>query len=172
MIRRFREILFFVLFVLLQTMVISHIRLFGIVTPFIYLYVIIKLRIDISRSYMIILSFLLGLTIDIFSNTFGIHAAACSLIGFIRNPLLERFVDMRELPEGSVPSYQLLGFGIFFRYALILVSLHHIVLFSIDAFGFSQPMWLLIRLSSSMILSLLLIFIIESFSLRVVKHGE
>jgi len=169
--RWFREIAVFVSFVLLQMLVVDKIRLFDIVTPFVYIYVIMKFRINISRTLLIVLSFLLGLIIDIFSDMYGIHAAACTLIGFIREPLLDRFADMKDLPEDSVPSYRLFGFGKFFRYALIIVAIHHVTVFAIDAFGFSQPLMLLIRLSSSILLTSLLLFIIESFNLGKVKHG-
>jgi len=172
MIRRFRDFIYFIVFVLFQTLVIDHIHLFGIVTPFVYIYVILKFRIVTSRSSVIILSFLLGLIIDIFSNTFGIHAAACSVIGFIRNPLLAQFVDMKELPDGSVPSLRLFGFGKFLRYTMIMVTLHHVILFSIDYFGFYQPALMITRLLTSIIVTLLLIFIIESFNLIQIKDGE
>jgi len=162
---RFREIIYFVAFVLLQTLVINRIHLFGIITPFLYIYVIMKLRIDLSRSVVIVLSFLLGLIIDIFSNTLGIHAAACSLIGFIRNPLLVQFVDIKELPDRSIPSSHLFGFSRFIRYTLIIVTLHHILLFSIESFSFHQPSIVFIRMISSIFLSSILIFIIEAFNL-------
>jgi len=172
MIKWVRELIIFVLFIVLQTLVINHIRLFGIVTPYVYLYVILTFRIDRSRSAVILLSFLLGLFIDIFSNTYGIHAAACALIGFIRDPLLAQFVDTKELPDGSAPSFRLLGFIPFARYALILIAIHHIVLYAIDSFGFYQPLSLLVRVLSSILLTSLLLFIIESFNSGRVKHGE
>ncbi len=168
----FRVVLYFVVFVLLQVLVMNNIHLFGIITPFVYLYAILKFPIDMTRSNVIIISFLLGLTVDIFSNTFGMHAAACSFIGFIRMPLLERFVDMKELPDGSVPSYKLFGFGKFMRYAFILVALHHIVLFSIESFSFFQPLLMIIRMFSSILLTSLLMLIIEAFNLGKVKSGE
>ena len=172
MIRRFRDIIYFIVYVLLQTLVIDQIHLFGIVTPFIYLYIILKLRINSSRSSVILLSFLLGLIIDIFSNTFGIHAAACAVIGFIRNPLLGQFVDVKELPDGSIPSYRLFGFNKFFRFTFIIVTLHHLILFSVESFGFYQPSLMILRLMTSIFLSLLLIIIIESFNLINIKNGE
>ena len=162
---RFREIIYFIAFVLLQTLVISRIHLFGIVTPFVYIYVIMKFRIDLARSGLIVLSFLLGLIIDIFSNTLGLHAAACTLTGFIRNPLLHQFVDIKELPDRSIPSYRLFGFGKYIRYTLILVTVHHIILFLIESFSFYQPWLVFIRMISSILLSSLLIFIFEAFNL-------
>jgi len=166
MIRKFREILYFLVFVLLQTLVVNNIHLFGIVTPFIYVYVIMKFRLNISRSSLIILSFLLGLSIDIFSNTIGLHAATCTFIGFIRNPILEQFVDMKELPDGSVPSVRLFGFSKFIRYILIMVTLHHAIMFSVESFSFHQPLFLFTRMILSILLSCLLIFILEAFNLR------
>ena len=167
-----RIAVFTVVFVLLQVLVMNNIHLFGIVTPFIYLYVILKLPVDLSRSSAILVSFFLGLIIDIFSNTFGMHAAACSFIGFIRTPLLERFVDMRELHEGSVPSYKAFGYTKFMRYALIIIAIHHVTLFSIEAFSFFQPGTMIVRMFSSILLSTLLILVIEAFNIGKVKNGE
>lgn len=168
----FRIFVYFIVFVLLQVLVMNNIHLFGIITPFIYLYVILKFPVDMTRSKVIVTSFLLGLVVDIFSNTFGMHAAACSFAGFIRMPLLERFVDMKELPEGSVPSYNLFGFGKFVRYTLVLVSFHHIALFLIESFSFFQPTLLVTRMLSSILLTSLLMFIIEAFNLGKVRSGE
>ena len=161
-----------VVFVLLQVLVMNNIHLFGVVTPFIYLYVILKLPVDLSRSKIILVSFFLGLSVDIFSNTFGMHAAACSFIGLIRTPLLERFVDMRDLQEGSVPSYNAFGYIKFMRYALIIVAIHHVTLFTIEAFSFFQPGMMIARMLSSILLSTLLMFVIEAFNLGKVKSGE
>jgi hypothetical protein len=130
------------------------------------------LPVDLNRSGVIITSFLLGLAVDIFSNTFGIHAAACSFIGFVRVPLLKHFVDLRDFPEGSIPSYHLFGYARFVRYTLIMVALHHIALFMIEAFTFFQPLYMVMRMTASILLSLLLILIIEAFNLEKKKSGE
>ena len=167
-----RIAVYIIVYVLLQVLVMNNIHLFGIATPFIYFYVILKLPVDITRSRVILISFLLGLIVDTFSNTFGMPAAASTFIGFIRTPLLERFVDMRELPEGSVPSYRAFGYIKFMRYAFVIVVIHHILLFTIEAFSFFQPGMMIIRMLSCIMLSSLLIFIIEAFNIGKVKNGE
>ena len=161
-----------VVFVLLQVLVMNNIHLFGIVIPFIYLYIILKLPVDISRTSIILISFFTGIIIDIFSNTFGMHAAACTLVGFVRTPLLDRFVDTREMTEKSIPSYKLFGLGKFVRYAVLVVSIHHIALFVIESFSFFQPILMITRLFSSIMFTLLLIFILEAFNIRILKSGE
>ena len=161
-----------IVFVLIQVLVMNNIHLFGIVVPFIYIYVILKLPVNTTRSWMVLISFLTGLSIDIFSNTFGMHAAACTLVGFVRTPLLERFVDVREIQEGSIPSYRLFGLGRFLRYTILLVSIHHIALFVIESFTFFQPLLMITRMLSSILFTILLIFILEAFNLSKLKSGE
>jgi rod shape-determining protein MreD len=163
---------YFIVFVLLQALVMNSIHLFKLMTPFIYIYVLLKLPADMTRSTVISLAFLLGLIMDMFSNTFGMHAAACSFAGFIRRPLLERFVDMKELPGGSIPSYELFGCGKFIRYAIALTALHHIALFVTESFTFFQPLMMVVRMLSAILFSLLLIFIAEAFNFEKKRSGE
>ena len=77
-------VLQFVGFVLLQVWVLNNIHLFRVAELFLYIYVIVKFPTQMSRSQMVVTSFLLGFAIDMFSNTPGMHAAACSLTGFLR----------------------------------------------------------------------------------------
>ena len=161
-----------VVFVLLQVLVVNNIHLFGIVIPFVYLYIILKLPVDIARSSSILISFFVGLIIDVFSNTFGLHAAACTLLGFVRTPLLVRFADIREMPEGSIPSYNSFGVGKFVRYTVLFISIHHVTLFVVESFSFFQPLLMITRMLSSILFTLLLIFILEAFNLNKLKSGE
>lgn len=160
-----------VVFILLQSLVVNYVHLFGLATPFIYIYVILKLPLDLSRSLVIFIAFLTGLSVDMFSNTFGMHAAACSLLGLARLPLAKLIVDMREAPEGMIPSYRL-GFGVFFRYVALLTAIHHIALFVIEFFGFFQPLMMTVRMTLSFMLTLLLIMVIEAFNLSRVKSND
>jgi rod shape-determining protein MreD len=161
-----------VIMILLQVLVLDNIHLFGVVTSFLYIYVILKLPIDFGHSTVIFTSFLLGLSIDMFSNTSGIHAAAATLTGFIRNPLLLGWVDMKEIPENGVPSYRLMGFSEFIRYMLIMTAIHHTTLFVIESFNFFQPLSLIIKILLSILFTMLLIFITEAFNPGAYKSGD
>ena len=146
--------------------------MFGLITPFVYVYVILKLPANVTRSTVILISFFLGLFIDIFSNTLGMHAAACSFMGFIRMPLLERLIDFKEMPEGVIPSYKSFGFTKFVRYSIILIAFHHIALFIIEAFSLFQPWLMISRMLLSIFFTSLLVFIIEAFNISKVKSGD
>jgi rod shape-determining protein MreD len=149
----------------------NNIRLFGFITPFIYIHVIIKMPLNINRMYSVIIGFLLGLTVDIFSNTFGMHAAAATFTGFMRLPLLKAMFDLREMPEDSIPSYNLFGFTKFAQYAFSLAVIHIVTLYLTEAFTLFEPLYMLVRISSGIILTCLLIFIIEAFNTGKSKSG-
>ncbi|MDR3309070.1 MAG: rod shape-determining protein MreD [Tannerella sp.] len=161
-----------VAFILLQVLVVNYIHLFGLVSPFIYIYIILKLPLDLSPSRVIFASFLVGLAVDMFSNTFGMHAAACSLMGLARLPVAKLSIDMREMPDRPIPSYKMLGVVVFLRYAAPLVAIHHAALFAVDAFNLFQPVMLLQRFTFSFIASFLLLTAIEAFNLNQVKNSE
>jgi len=166
----FKLAVYFVFYVALQVLLLNNIHLFNIATPLLYLYVILKIPVHISRSQVIVISFLLGIVMDIFFNTLGMHAAACSLAGMFRNPIMYSFTE-KELLEEATPSYQTLGVGAFIRYASSLVIIHHVALFCIESISLFDPVFLLIRIFACVLLTALLIFIVEAFHIEQ-KRGE
>ena len=110
-----RGFIYFVVLVLVQVLILNNIHFLRVATPFLYLYFILKMPVGSSRTNVVFFSFLIGLVIDIFSNTPGMHAFACTLAGFIRHPLIQLLMG-KDLPEGINPSYKTFGYGGFFRY--------------------------------------------------------
>ncbi|MDR2627762.1 MAG: rod shape-determining protein MreD [Dysgonamonadaceae bacterium] len=162
--------LVFVFFAALQVLILNNIHFFRIAIPFLYIYVILKMPIDTGRIQLVLISFLLGLIIDLFSNTMGMHAAACSLIGFVREPLLT-LLDDKDMVKGASPSYYTMSTGAFMRYVLFIVVLHHVTLFLIESISLFDPLFLLLRIFSCVILTSLCIFIVEVFNVNR-KSGE
>ena len=74
------EVLLFALLILLQVLLFNQISVFGLATPFLYIYFILKLPVGRNVFFVIIMGFLMGLIIDIFLNTPGINAAATTLV--------------------------------------------------------------------------------------------
>ena len=89
------------------------------------IYIILKQLTDLSRNQIVIISFLAGVIMDLFSNTPGMHAAVCTFVGVIREPLFHFFIG-KEISEGSIPSYRVCGFGGFFP-LYPLVRCHSII---------------------------------------------
>lgn len=166
-----RNLIYFVLFVLVQVLFLNHIHFLRLATPFLYIYFLLKLPNGVSRSRMLFLAFFTGLTIDAFTNTPGMHAAACTLMGFIREPLIQ-FLTGKDLPEGVYPSFRSFGYGGFFRYTLTLVAIHHLVLFGIESLSLFDPLFLLLRIVGSVGMTTLLVCAVEAFNVESQRSGE
>ncbi|MCB0756525.1 MAG: rod shape-determining protein MreD, partial [Flavobacteriales bacterium] len=62
----------FGLLCLLQVLIFNHLNLGGYINPFPYIYLILILPISMGRIQLLLIGFLLGLTIDVFSDTGGL----------------------------------------------------------------------------------------------------
>lgn len=147
----------FVGLVLLQVLILNNIQFSGFVNPYIYILFIMLLPFTIPGYAILGLSFFLGLSIDIFSNTPGVHAGATVLLGFIR-PGIADLISSREIIEkGNTPNLKQLGFASFLKYTLIAVSAHHFFLFFAEAFSFVGFFQTLLRIVLSSIFSIVII---------------
>ena len=107
--------------VLLQVLVLNQMHVAEYATPFFYIYFILKFNSRVGRNELMLWSFALGLTVDMFGNTPGMNAAAATCLAFTRNSLM-RLVTLRDLDEGFRPSIKNLGFSSFFLYSLFSIS--------------------------------------------------
>ena len=145
--------------VLLQVLVFNRLHLEGGIV-LLYLYLLLKVPIEMNRSLQILLGFVTGLAIDVFCNTPGMHALAASTTMWLRVPALRMYVDAEDFPAG-VPSLYGLGPMLFLRYALTLILLHTVVLYVTEAFSLFHPSVLLLKVFISVALTLLTAFAVE-----------
>lgn len=150
--------------ILLQVLVFNQISVFGFATPFLYIYFLLKLPMGRNVFYVIIIGFLMGFIIDIFLNTPGINAAATTLVASLRRPFLRLFFTREEF-ENFVPGIYS-ATGPFIRFAVIMVLIHQVTLFGLESFSLFNLSILLLRLFSSVILTLILVFAVDSFALK------
>lgn len=129
------NIIRFVLLVLVQVFVLSNIRLLGFINPYIYVLFIFLLPVKFSRGLSVIFAFILGLIIDAFSNTIGMHAFSAVLIAFLRNPVIKIFTSIEE-GANPVPSFYTFGVAAFIKYITTLVLIHHTTFFLLEIFTF------------------------------------
>jgi len=163
-----KQTILFVVLILLQVLVLNHISFLGYATPFLYIYFIIKMPIASDRNLLMLVSFILGFTIDIFCNTPGQNAAAAVFAAFIRKPAQVLFFE-REDFEHFIPSIGTLG-SAFMKYACLVVLAHHTVLISISSFSYFNLQSVGLRIISSTILTSLLIFAIEGITVKKRVH--
>lgn len=125
----------FVLLITLQLVIFNNIEFSGYVNPFVYLMFILILPVSIPSWILLLLSFLTGFVIDLFSGTLGVHAFACVLAGFVRPWVLSLNVTA-EAAEGDMsPSSHRSGLRWFMIYVVTLVLVHHLALFFVELFS-------------------------------------
>lgn len=161
MIKVFHRMEWFVGLVLLQVLVLNQMHVAGYATPFFFIYLILKFNSRVGRNELMLWSFALGLTVDMFGNTPGMNAAAATCLSFFRNSLL-RSVTLRDLDEGFRPSIKSLGFSSFFRYTLLTCTLFCTLLLLIDTFSFFDLTLLVVKIVTSTLSTILCILCAES----------
>lgn len=129
-------IFLFVFVVLMQVLIMNNIQFSGYLNPYFYVLLILILPINIPRYILLVFGFILGITIDVFSNTPGIHASSTVFIAYVR-PYVINTANVDEQDRIMIPSVSNIGIGWFARYAGILILLHHIFLFYIEVFSFN-----------------------------------
>jgi len=134
----FRNISRFIVLILFQVLVFNNIHVFSYITPFVYILFVMLLPFETPKWLLLLASFALGITMDIFSNTGGIHTAATVLIGFIRPWIQNTISSKQEYEPGIQPGIKNLGFKWFFTYSLILTTVHHVSLFYLEVFRFTE----------------------------------
>jgi rod shape-determining protein MreD len=152
-------LLWFVGLVLLQVLLLNNIKIAGVINPFLYVYLIIALPIHTNRISLIFTGFALGMVIDVFSNSWGIHAMATTLIAFLR-PYVLRVVSTQEEMDKVMPRFRTMGVN-YLKYIVLMVFVHHLMLFTLEAFSFHYFWIVLSKTLVSSIISIILILTLE-----------
>lgn len=154
-------IISFFLYLLAQALVFNKIVLFGTAYSFIYIGFLLALPIEIAIIPGMLIGLALGLGIDAFSNTFGLHAAASVLIMYIRPKLISGLTPQGGYAASALPRPYILGFGWYSTYALPLIFVHLSVVFFVEFGGFDLFWSTLLKILASTTYSFLLIVVIQ-----------
>jgi hypothetical protein len=132
----------------MQVLVFKRIEYEYINNIFIYPIFIMLLPIEMPAALVIIISFVLGITLDSFYDSMGIHAGTCVFIAFLRYYILGFLEPKGGYPNNTGPTQSKLGFGWFARYSSLFLLIHMFIYFSIEQFSF---VYILTILSSTIL---------------------
>lgn len=163
-----KNIVRFCLFILVQVYVLDQIPpLHQLITPYIYFLFILWLPFKMNRLMQMILAFALGFTLDCFTNSYGLHAASCVLIAYVRPFLINLLISQEGVEKNyNEPSIQSLGFTPYFTYVAILTFIHNSFLFFLQALQTGGFFYFMVKSLSSTAISLLLVLLIELIFVR------
>lgn len=158
----FGYIALFICLILAQVLICNHIFIFNVAIPVIFIYMIIRLPMNMSVNNVLTIAFFSGLIVDIFSDTPGVNAMACTLTAMIRRPILYSYIPKDDRTKEIMPSISSLGMVVYSKYLLTFTLIYCVLIFSIEYFSFANLQEIIIMSLSSSVLSFLLLLGIDS----------
>ena len=147
-----------------QAVFFNNMVLFGTAVPLVFIYIIITLPITYSSSLAMTIGFTTGLAVDIFSDTPGVNALACTLLAFLQRGIFHLYVsndidlaEQRPMPRTMSPS-------VFMKYALTMTAVYCIIVFGIEAIQVFNLKLFVLRVIASTIYSFILIYAIAGLT--------
>lgn len=159
------HIIRFSFLVLAQVLIFNNLNFLGFINPMIYLLFFYWYPVKVNRAVLLIISFLLGLIIDLFSDTMAIHTVASLTIAYMR-PGIMRFCfgvnyDFQNFKLTSTTTLQQITF------LALLIFFHHFIFFFLEIFSFSNLLLILKKVFVVGTASLVLCLLIRSlFSIQ------
>jgi rod shape-determining protein MreD len=153
----------FILLLAAQITIFNNMNLFGYVNPFPYILFIMLFPVNGNRYSLLLSSFLLGLTMDMFLNSGGVHATSCLILAYFR-PYIFKFSFGLSYEYQTVKINDSLS-PERFSFILISVIIHHFSLFILEIFTFDYFFTIISRTILStlftLILSIIIIYLIK-----------
>ncbi|MFO7673339.1 MAG: rod shape-determining protein MreD [Lutibacter sp.] len=127
----------FVGLLFLQVFILNHVNIFGHINPMVYIAWVFLYPVRKTRGLFLILSFLLGISIDFFSDSGGVNAFAITFIAYFRLPILMAVLRKSDLDYAQF-NLKTLTFNKIILFISILTIIHHFIIFSLEYFNFSE----------------------------------
>ncbi len=153
----------FIVLIVLQILLFNNIQFSGYVNPYVYLMFILLLPVEIPSWLLLLLSFFLGIVMDLFSGSPGMHSSATVLAGFVRPTVLRMVAPRDGYEQRAGLSMLKYGFRWFAIYATVMVLIHHFALFYLEVFRFTDFFRTLLRVILSSVFTVSFIVIIEYY---------
>jgi hypothetical protein len=166
-----RNMIRFAVLILLQVYVLNRIpHLHQFITPYLYFLFILWLPFSVSRQWLLLIGFITGLTLDYFTMTPGLHAAACLLIAYVR-PFLITILTPKDSTEFNYrePSPRAMQWTPYMVYVFVLTLLHHGYMVFLEWLSVGSFLDFLIKVVATTGISLLMILAVELLFPRKMK---
>ena len=152
-----RQIVRAIIIVLLQVLLFNHLQIAGWGFPMVYVLILMNLPANTPRWAEMLIGAVLGLIFDVFNTSLGVNMAACVAFTFIRPIILAHLVQDLERVKGEV-YIRSIGTIEYIRTLVFLTVLHHLMVFSLEAWSLHNWWMVIIQtlLSSLMTLTIII----------------
>ena len=146
----------YVVVMLLQVLLFDQLQLWGACHPYIYILCLLMMPITLPHNVDMLIGALVGLVMDVFCNSLGLHTAACILVMFIRPYLIGALVNDKDRLNEQI-SLRSIGMEAMLRYVVIMVIIHHLMVFALAAWSWSHIGFVLLETLVSSLVTILII---------------
>lgn len=163
-----KNIVRLIIILLIQLFILNNIPpLHQLVVPYVYFVFLLWLPFRITRMMLLFVGLSLGLLVDMFYKTPGLHAAACLLIAYLRPYVIGLLLPKENTEWGNEePTRYTMGPMPYTTYIIILTLLHHSYLVFLEWMQFGSFLYFLGKVIATTLVSLLLILIADLFLAR------
>lgn len=147
----------FVILILLQVLVCNNILLFGIAVPFLFIYFIIVLPLNVGINALMCLAFMMGFLVDLFSDTLGLNCMACLLLSVLKKPFFYAYMPKEDRLAVASPSISVMGWPNYLKYVLSLSGAFCLMIFGLELFSFASFGRIIAMAAASTFFTLLLV---------------
>ncbi len=146
----------YILVMMLQVLLFNQLQLWGACHPYIYILCLLMMPITLPHSVDMLIGAGVGLVMDIFCNSLGVHTAACILLMYVRPYLIGVLVNDKDRLNEQI-SLRAIGMEALLKYVVILVVLHHLTVFMLAAWSWTHIGFVLLETLVSSVLTILII---------------
>lgn len=147
----------YILLMILQVFLFDQLQFMGVCHPFIYILFLLMMPITLPHSVDMLIGAMVGLIMDVFSNSLGIHTSACILLMFLRPYLLETILNDKDRLNEQI-STRVVGPEAMGKYLAILIIIHHLMVFILSAWSWTHIGFVLLETLVSALITFIFIF--------------
>ncbi|HMR56295.1 MAG TPA: Rod shape-determining protein MreD [Cyclobacteriaceae bacterium] len=155
------QVVLFFVYLLVQVLLLRNLVLFNTAFCFLYIAFILLLPIETNSLILMLAGFLLGFTVDIFYDSMGLHALATVMMAYLRNYWLSAITPQGGYENNATATIAANGLQWFLVYSLPLVFLHHLVLFFVEASGFTMFWYTMLKIVASLLFTMSVIVLLQ-----------
>lgn len=152
-----KHIIRFIVVMALQVLLFDQLQLLGVCHPYIYILFLLMLPITLPHSVDMLIGAIVGIIMDIFCNSLGVHTSACVLIMFIRPYLLGGIVNDKDRLNEQI-CLRIIGTSAMIKYLVMLIIIHHFTVFMLSAWSWAHIGWVLAETIVSSLVSFIILF--------------
>lgn len=157
----------FFIYILLQILIFNNAGITSLeIVPMFFLLSVLMIPVETPKWITLIAAFMLGIIIDIFSDTPGLNAFSTVLVAFFRPFILQYFSPRGGYEVAALPRIATLGISWFIKYTSVLIFIHQFSYYFMDNFGFNDFFYILTKIVIGTLYTFILILISQFIFFR------